>query len=311
MKFLSVQPDSKYYIWQLQVQMHNFKKFGIEDKCVILLGYNPEIGVSKEAINFKEKTSARVIFLEDTRTLSEKLYVPSIRPHLIKKLYRDYPDLLENKSVLYHDSDILFTELPNLKDLVNQRKIFMSDTISYVGANYIKQKGEGLLIEMCKVVGINPSIVEKNENNSGGAQILFTSNFNLSYDFWEKVEKDCNNLYKLMLVTSDKYSPHHPIQSWTADMWAILWNIWLVGLDTEITKELSFSWATSPINEIKIHNIFHNAGVTADSKNLFFKGSFIDISPFDVDLTYVSDQFCSRYYADEIIETAKSLKGEN
>lgn len=308
MKFLSVQPDIKYYIWQLQVQMHNFKKFGIEDKCIILLGYDPKVGVSAEALDFKEKTSARVIFLEDTRNLSEKLYIPSIRPHLIKKLYRQYGDLLVNKSILYHDSDILFTELPEVKDKVNDRKIYVSDTISYIGADYIKQKGEGLLDEMCKVVGINRSIVEKNQNSSGGAQYLFTSNFNLSYDFWDKVERDCNDLYKLMLVTSDKYNPQHPIQAWTADMWAVLWNLWLVGLDTEITDELSFSWATDPISNLDNHNIFHNAGVTGENKELFFKGDYINNPPFDADLSHVSDKFCSIFYVREIIETAKYLK---
>src|SRR5579859_811795 len=198
MRLLSAQPDSDYYIWQLQVQMHNFRKFGIEDKSIILLGYNPEVGINPKAIEFKEKTKAVVLFLEDTRNLSERLYIPSIRPHIIKKLYSDeHIHLVQNKAIMYHDSDILFVKWPNLKDQIDQRKIFLSDTVSYIGANYIKQKGGNELLEdMCRVVGINPIVVERNENNSGGAQYLFTSNFNLSTDFWEKVERDCNDLYK-------------------------------------------------------------------------------------------------------------------
>lgn len=311
MRFLSAQPDTIYSIWQLQVQMHNFRKFGIEDKCIILIGYNPEIGISKEALKFKEDTSAIVLFLEDSRNLSERLYIPSIKPHLIKKLYLDNNDLVENRSIILHDADILFTKLPDLKELVKKRKIFLGDTESYIGAEYIKQKGEGLLEEMCKIVGINPAIVIKNQKNSGGAQYLFTNNLNLSFDFWDKVEKDSNALYKHMLVTSNKYTPEAPIQSWTAEMWALLWNLWLVGLDTEITDELSFSWATSPISELEKHSIFHNAGVTQDSKNLFFKGAFANTTPFGSDFSYVSDQFCSYFYVQEIIETAKALKAKN
>lgn len=309
MKFLSAQPDSDYYIWQLQVQMHNFKKFGIENKSIILLGYNPKIGINPNAIIFKENTEARVIFMEDNRDLSQKLYLPSIRPHLIKQLYKTWPDLLKNKSLLYHDSDILFSEIPDFKDLVNQRKIFVSDTKSYIGASYILEKGDGLLKEMCDIVGINPNIVIKNDNTSGGAQYLFTSNFNLSYDFWNKVENDSNNLYKLMLVTSTKYCPEAPIQSWTADMWALLWNMWLMGLDTEIIDELSFCWATSPIDQLDTNNIYHNAGVEAkDRQTLFYKGDYINKTPFNIDLSYVSNAFCSSFYVKEIIETVNSLK---
>src|SRR5258706_13625840 len=118
MKFLSAQLDNDYNLWQLQVQMFNFKKFGIEDKSIVLIGYNPEIGVSQKALEFKEITNATVIFLPDNRDLSDRLYTPSIRPHLIKQLYIDHPDMLENKAVLYHDCDILFIKLPHVKDLI-------------------------------------------------------------------------------------------------------------------------------------------------------------------------------------------------
>ena len=32
------------------------------------------------------------------------------------------------------------------------------------------------------------------------------------------------------------------IQFWTAEMWSLLWNLWLHGHKTEITKDLDFSW---------------------------------------------------------------------
>lgn len=310
MKFLTAQPDTDYYVWQLQVQMHNFKKFGIEDKTIILFGYNPKIGINEKALEFKETTDARVIFLPDTRDLSQRLYLPSLRPHIIKQLYTgEYADILQNKAVLYMDCDVIFTKIPNLKDYIDKRKIYLSDTRSYIGAAYIREKGLGLLEKMCQVVGINPTHVINNQEMSGGAQYLFTSNFNLSYDFWNKVERDCNILYKTMLVTSEKNGAQHPIQSWTADMWALLWNIWLMGLDTEIIDELSFCWATSPVSELESNNIYHNAGVTENEKSyMFYKGDFISKSPFDVDLSYVSNTYCSSFYVNEICETAAALK---
>lgn len=312
MKFLTAQPDSDYYVWQNEVQMVNFRKFGIEDKTIILFGYNPELGINENAIRFKENTNARVIFLPDNRELSQRLYLPSLRPHVIKQIYSEHPDLLENKAVMYIDCDVLFTRMPDLKNYVDKRKVCLSDTRSYIAASYILQKGEGLLSEMCNIVGINPANVIKNEDSSGGAQYLFPSNFNLSYDFWDKVEKDCNALYKLMLVTSSKYSPNHPIQSWTADMWALLWNIWLMGLDTEIVEEMSFAWATSPISELERHNIYHNAGVTENERDyLFYKGDFMSKTPYDVDLSYVNKTYCSSFYASEIIETALTLKSKD
>ncbi len=305
MKFLTAQPDSDFYIWQLQVQMYNFRKFGIEDKSIILLGYNSKIGVNPAAISFKESTSARVIFLPDNRDLSERLYQPSIRPHLIKQIYGIIPELLENKSVLYHDSDILFTRLPILKDLVNMRKIFVSNTRVNTKASLLCDRPD-ILKDLCKIVGISPSVVVKNDGTSGGLQYLFTTNFNLSYDFWDKVEKDSNLIYKTLLVSE---TPMHILLS---DIWSLLWNMWLMGLDTEIINELSYCTADSNIEELEINNIYHNTGVSSKEKDfLFYKGDFFNENPFNADLSYVNKNYCSIFYVNEIIEAANSFKLKN
>jgi len=302
MRFLSAQSDNDYNIWQLQVQMFNFKKFGIEDKSIILLGFNPKIGVSDRALEFKDSTTARVIFLPDNRDLSDRLYAPSIRPHLIKQLYVEHPHMLENIAVLYHDCDILFIKLPHIKDLIQKREIYVSD----INTHYINRIDIELIKEMCKIVGIPSSRVIKNEETSGGAQYLFNSTLNFSYSFWNKVEDDSNNLYKLMLVSSEKYGSHMFDQSWSADIWALLWNIWLLGVDTEISPELSFTVAHSPISELEKNNIYHNAGVTPEMANKFFyKRDFINVSPFGRDLSYVSNEFCSSFYVEEIMGASK------
>ncbi len=160
---------------------------------------------------------------------------------------------------------------------------------------------------MCNVIGIDSNLVEKNEKKTGGAQYFFPKNIIMTYGLWEKIENDCTDLYTLMINTSNKYTPTHPIQSWTSDMWAMLWNFWNMGYDSIISKELDFSWPTFMVGEWNKYNIYHNAGVTSDRSDLFFKGSFIDKSPFDSKHDNVSDKYCSIKYVQEIIETAKLL----
>jgi len=305
--FISVQPDLDYYVWQLQVQMNNFKKFNIENKSIILFGYNPINGINKNALKFKEQTDAKIFFYEDNRTEIENTYSPSVRPHILKKFFNEN-DLLKNKNYLYHDSDILFTKLPKIELKNNNKKIFLSDTISYIGSEYIKSKSLDLFNEMCSIVNIDPLKVSNNENKSGGAQYLISKNTPLDFHFWNKVEMDSVTLFNYMQNTKTKFSKNHPIQSWTSDMWALLWNLWLRNYDTEIHNELNFSWATSHISDWNKNTIYHNAGVTGDRNDLFFKGNYIKKSPFNENFNNISKEFCSYKYVEEIIETGLNLK---
>jgi len=104
-----------------------------------------------------------------------------------------------------------------------------------------------------------------------------------------------------MKVTEEIFNPQHPIQSWTADMWAVLWGAWKKGDTTKINDELSFSWATDSISKYDKHNLFHNAGV-ATQTDLFNKIAYQQ-TPFNADFSHVSDKFCSYKYVEEIEET--------
>jgi hypothetical protein len=298
MKFLSAQPDSDYYIWQLEVQYNNFKKFGFEKDMIILMGYEKEKGINPKAKKFAENLKCCVFFISDTR--EDKTYIPSIRPHIIKKFYRQNK---VNEPIFYHDSDIIFKHRFDLNKLleIGKNKVLVSDTISYIGARYIESKGKKLLNEMCDIVGINKKTVINNERNSGGAQYFFIKE--LDFMFWEKVERDCVLLYKHMRDTSTKYSPEHPIQFWCSDMWAVLWNLWLFGVDVSIVDEMGFCFATDEIEDKLDICILHNAGVTNNDKHLFNKGEFIDKSPYGMDFSYVNQKYCSYLYVKEIIET--------
>jgi hypothetical protein len=70
------------------------------------------------------------------------------------------------------------------------------------------------------------------------------------------------------------------IQFWTAEMWAVLWNLWLYEYKTKIISDLDFSWATDTIEIYNSKNILHMAGVTDDLKTTkFYKGDYINIDP--------------------------------
>ena len=70
------------------------------------------------------------------------------------------------------------------------------------------------------------------------------------------------------------------IQFWTAEMWSLLWNLWLFDYKTEITNELDFSWATDNIEKYEKMPILHMAGVTDDLKSTkFYKGEYINVDP--------------------------------
>ena len=141
-------------------------------------------------------------------------------------------------------------------------------------------------------------------SNSGGAQYILK---NINADFWDKVEFDCENLFYYITKLNEqkvKEDPsHHPLQIWCADMWAVLWNGWLLGNETKVVPEMTFSWATDPKNRWKETTIFHNAGVTGPGK-YFYKGDYMNSLPYDIEDTF-DEQFCSKLYFNEIKETAQ------
>ena len=278
--FVSAQPDTVYFHWQVEVYMYQFSKFGIIDNCHVLFGYTGE-SPSEGGLKL-QKMYKNIHFYKDERV--DKSYIPTIRPHILAKFFKEFPKL--GKNVFYHDSDIIFTKLPNFSLMLNDNISYLSDTISYIGYNYImdcckryKEKypelaDNDLLLGMCKEADISPDLVKVNETNSGGAQYLLK---NINGTFWEDCEKTCVSLYKYMCEYERKYPIEHHIQKWTADMWAVLWNYWKNGGITKIHSELDFSWATDTMQNYNSKTIFHLAGVSNDTaKDRFYKAKYIN-----------------------------------
>jgi hypothetical protein len=307
MYYISAQPDNLYFYWQLAVQINNFRKHKIENDMIILIAFDEVNGISKEMEALSKSSKAKFYFYPDHRTQEQKKYIPTIRPFLLNKFFLENEKLFYKKAWMYHDCDIIFRELPKFKNINNSNKIYLSDTRSYLDSNYIKGKSPLLFKEMCNIVGIDPKLVSENDSNAGGAQYVFGGQAIVGAFFWSKVLNDCVKLYEHMNSTINEYSPEHPIQSWTADMWAIAWNFWLMGYNVEISRELNFAWPVHGLHDWENNKILHNAGVLSDDKHLFFKGNYITKTPFEESFDYIDKTYCTYKYVEEIQETKKSL----
>jgi hypothetical protein len=284
MIFISAQPDEVYFHWQVELYLYQFAKHGISDRCYAVFGYKDS--PSNELIALSKKYE-HIIMYRDDRV--NRHYVPNIVPHLLAKFFQDHPDL--GKNVFCHDSDILLVHLPKFELLLNDDVAYLSDTISYIGTDYIKDcsrryrekhtdiPDDDLLVKMCACMGISRQMVEANQNNAGGAQYLLK---NVDSDYWQAVETKSTELYDLLKKYETEYPIEHHIQSWTAGMWGQLWIYWQRNKETRIHKELDFSWGTWSMTEFELHKIFHLAGVTESNKSdKFFKGAYNCKNVFD------------------------------
>lgn len=286
--FVTAQPDVPYFHWQVKLYTHNFIEKGIDPNQIHVifstLGNNK---LSQGAEDLK-KIGINIHSYKDERV--NKRYIPSIKPFLLYKWLEQYPQY--GKCFFLHDADIIFRELPDFEKMLNDDICYLSDTIGYIGYDYImdccrryesqhptSEKGQ-LLKEMADTIGISVDIIKENQKNSGGGQYIIK---NTDYKLWEKIYLDSFTLYNNMLIYQRKF-PINPgqIQFWTAEMWSVLWNLWLHNFKTKVVNELSFSWATDNVDVYKKHPILHMAGVTDDlKKTKFYKGEYINIDPIE------------------------------
>lgn len=311
--FISSQPYESYFLWQLELQFYNFLNLGISSDNIFSL--SPESDTLQDVNSMSLTNHPKILFFKDSREKS--LYASSLRPNLIKKHLLANPEIYNNP-IFYHDSDIIFRELPDFKTMLEDDIWYVSDTRSYMDSNFIKRfGGEKLLFKMSEVVGLSPEIIKKNDGHVGGAQYLMK---NTSYNFWDKVEKDSEKLFNLLeefnnemaedfyLKTGRKKSEYNGIQPWCADMWAVLWNAWLFGFKTKISAELDFCWADDPIDHWNKKKILHYTGVKKENIDKDFnKKAYYFHSPFYANLNSINKRNCGRVIANFIEEYEKKV----
>lgn len=305
--FISAQPDEVYFHWQIEVYLSNFIRLGINPENIhTLIAIDNE--PSKEILDIESRYPNKFFYYKKS-DIDNMGYIPIVRPdiiyqHFIKNEY------LNNKVIFYHDSDIIFRELPDFNTMLNDDIWYLSDTISYIGANYIKSKGNMLLRDMCNIVGVDVKLVEDNEENSGGAQYLLK---NINANFWREVLIACLDLWKYLIRREGKdrfinrdNKDFNPIQKWCCDMWAVLWCGLKNNHTIRIHNELGFSWATDTIENWGNHKIYHNAGIISSSENtIFFKGEFYNKYPWDHDFSKINKNSNTYNYVLELLNVKK------
>ncbi len=291
LKFVQACPDDTYYTWQVHLWLESLKELGHSDKAVNLI-FTPK----NRKFNDKWQKivdlypEAEFHFYNDDDNISQYIpvYIPILRPYVLWRYFKENPEN-SSKAFFYCDSDILFTKDFNLDKFLEDDVCYLSDTNSYINASYFdskikdvlpekleEYKTKDILEELCSIIGISREIAEKNNLHSGGAQYLLKD---VDDYFWKKVMTDCIVIRMYLQKVNREFfkDENSGFQSWCADMWAVLWNVWLRGQETRVVPELAFAWSTDPIGKLNTHTILHNAGVTGTIMNgvpMFYKGKY-------------------------------------
>ncbi len=332
LKFLTICPDDTYYTWQVHLWLESLKDLGHSDKAIILL-FIPKGRKKNEKwqqIMDLYPEAEFHFYTDDDSALSVNnlisIYIPIIRPYTAWRFFKDFPEM-SGKSIFYCDSDILFMKDFNIEKFLDDNTVYLSDTNSYINASYFdskihqvlpekleEYKTRDILAELLSVVGIDRQIAEENNLHSGGAQYLLK---NVDADFWYKVLNDCIMIRMYLQKVNKEFfkDENSGFQSWCADMWAVLWNVWYKRKETKVVPELAFAWATDPLDKLKDHTIFHNAGIVSEMGNgypAFYKGKYhMGLDPtkdHQLDLILADEQSktkCTWFYTKKLKELSQ------
>ena len=283
-QFVSAQPDEPWFIWQVHVYMQNLVDLGVEQhQITALFGVEIETDGSVELHDLIQRfPDADIRVMPDRRDDSGRKYLPSIQPHLIERWLIDEPHH-QHDMVLYHDADVAWRWLPDFAAMKQQGNgcCFLSDSSTYIGHGYLHSACEkmrkelpdlpidDLLVRMSAVVGIDPDLVRRRADEAGGAQYLLNG---VGPEYWAKVYRDSIALQDLFERYAKEvglsHETKHYIQTWTAGMWAYLWNLWLGGHDTVVHPELDFLFSADSLDETS--PIMHMAGLAGRSTDIYF-----------------------------------------
>lgn len=340
--FITAQPEDRFFAWEIEVQINNLRKYGLSNRLKVLVYW--ERREDKKSINtdwlelHHNYPEVEFFFvkedLENTASVDKHTYSSIIRPYCLEQYWKYNPDM-EKKVVFYMDSDVIFTKMPNIPELIKSQNCFVTNTESYLGVGYMKNKAQEVGLDQnhfidiaAEIVGISRDVILSNDRDCGGAQYVLK---NIPQGFWDKVQHDAilikrrfaeeNQKYfrELGAARDDRSVENAGIQSWCADMWAVLYNLYYYNLPVKSPNMMISPWASDPIKAGEVGQryygsfILHNTGVEG-SKNQFDKTNYrwhrkyMNLFPWTEDLSYVSPDYYSKFYADEITNTIKNRK---
>lgn len=308
MKYIIAVEDKLRYLWELRLQLFNLtiqRQIPTTD-IVVGIAFKPEHGISEYSKKIAKDFNVNIRYVPDKR--KDISYGATIKPYVMK--YIMYYEKITDWCMQL-DSDVFFRENLDYSFLEDTNTWYMSNTNSYINYDYIKSKSHILHYYLADAVGIEPIEIVKNNNHSGGAQIIFKGN---DWSFWEKVEKDSLeiksraekfNQKELSYIPAKYRKEYNGFQIWCAEMWATLWNCWLAGNKSQIVSELDFCMATDSYNRFNKVKIYHNAGVVSESKSLFRKLDYQNEEPFKKDFSEIDKNRASYAYVELINEYNK------
>jgi hypothetical protein len=296
-RFVSAHPDRLHFVWQTHVYLANFVSLGIPARnCVALFGLEPGAEPTPALERLRARfPDADIRLYPDTREPAGHDYPPSIQPHLIAKALADSPSW-ESELTFFHDCDVVFRRLPDFERMQREHPeaCLLSDTRDYIGFEHLQKRSEKIRAErpelppddlihrMCQVVGIDFDLVRQNEKGSGGAQYLLRG---VGRRYWDRVYRDSLALHQFFaryLGALDlAEEPKRYVQTWTAGMWAYLWNLWREGLETVVHPELKFLFSGASSREPA--TLLHMAGLQDELKPSHFdKQDWWELDPTEV-----------------------------
>ena len=324
LKYISAQPDDTYYTWQVHLWLESLRNRGESHKAIVLIfipthrEQNPKW---QKIIDLYPE--AEFHFYKDAHDISQLLgiYIPTLRPYVLWRYFKDHPERSAD-AIFYCDSDVFFTEKFDVSSFIEDDVCYLSDANSYINSDYFdskvhqvlpekleEYKKRDILGELASLVGISREIAEANKEHSGGAQYLLK---NIDAAFWNKVMNDCLLIRRYLQNVNKEFfkDENTGFQSWCADMWAVLWNLWARDKEVKVIPEMGFSWAPDPITKLETHPILHNAGIVGEQMDgyaCFYKGTYhTGIDPTkDAHLDKVlndekSKTRCTWYYTNEL-----------
>lgn len=327
LKFICAQPDDTYYTWQVHLWLESLRKLGHSGKAIVLV-FTPK---DRKERNVKwDKISelypeAEFNYYKDEHDVTQLLpvYIPILRPYVLWRYFKDHPERSAD-AIFYYDSDVILTEKFNVDAYLDDDVNYISEARSYINAEYFaskirdvkedkleEYKTRDVLAEVMSLIGVEKSVAVEHNHDSGGAQYLLK---NIDAAFWYKMMNDTITIRRYLQNINKEFfaSESKGFQSWCADMWSLLWNLWFRQVEVKVIPEMDFAWAPDPITKLDTHPIYHNAGIvgeTQDNYPCFYKGKYIGgMDPFkdkqlDIVLNHEeSKKHCIWFYAKALKE---------
>lgn len=287
MKIILAQPAILRFQWELDVALTSIRNLDA-DTPIVLLFTEENMGVIKY---FEGRyPNLEIHHYEDDR--EDKSYIPTIRPFLMWRYFSEDP-ARERDTYFQIDADVIFREMPPIiyKD-IGLKKCIASDCGGYIDYKYLMQcrQGEYIVNKFSEMLAIPVEVIKNLPG--GGAQWLIS---NPTAGYWWHVWKDSAILYHFLEPIDSN------IQKWTAEMWAQLYNLPKFGYSVELHRDLEFIRPTDPIEWYDKAYILHNAGVVGTmEKDYFYKGRYVDETPFGKDFSHVDKTKAGLKYVEAI-----------